>query len=108
MAISPPSGSRMVTVTDGRGRPTEPRRARKGGRKDRRQAGDVVRRDADDRRFLLVGAGEFHGREDVGRQIAMAQDRGLWLASGAAGVEQDGDVVGVPAVWVRQGSAGVG
>ena len=63
--------------------------------RDRRHAGDVVRRHADERGVLLGGRAELDGAEDVRDEVPVAQHRGLRRAGGAAGEEQDRDVVAV-------------
>ena len=56
-------------------------------------AGDVVRRHRHQHRLVLAGAAELDRAEQVGHQVAVAQQRRLRLGRGAAGVEHDRDLV---------------
>ncbi len=53
----------------------------------RRDTRDMIGRHRDQRRALLLGRGELHRSDDVGKEISVPQDRGLGLAGGAAGEE---------------------
>ena len=61
----------------------------------RRNAGDVVRGDADQLRLGRLAAEELDARDDVGHEVPVAQDRRLGLRRGAAREEQHGDLFGV-------------
>ena len=51
--------------------------------------GDVAWRDAHQRRFVLAGAHEVDGGDDVGRQVSVAEHGRLRIAGRAAGEQQD-------------------
>ena len=55
-----------------------------------RDGGDMIRRDADQGRFLFSGRGELHRPQHVGDQVLVAEQHSLGLRRGAAGVNDDG------------------
>ena len=80
-----------------------------------RDGGDMIRRDADQGRFLFSGRGEFHRAQHVGDQVLVAQQHALGVRCGAAGVNDDGGcvldgraVVDLAAVGARLRQPGVG
>ena len=60
---------------------------------DRRDAGHVVARHADELRIILACAHELDRGEDVRREVPVAQHGGLRLTGGAAREQQHRDVV---------------
>ena len=73
----------------------------------RRDAGDVVRRHANQRRIVFVRRHELDRTDDVRNQVLMAQHRGFGNAGGAAGEEQNADIFRVHRalfVWVAAGA----
>ena len=80
-----------------------------------RHGRNVVRRNADEGRFLFSGRGELHRAQHVGDQVLVAEQHSLGLRRGAAGVDDDGrcvlagrDVVDLAAVGARLRQPGVG
>ena len=53
-----------------------------------RHAGDVIRRNAHENRVGVIGGPELDRTDHVGRQMSMAEHRGLGRRRGAARVEQ--------------------
>ena len=64
-----------------------------GVRQHVRHTGHVIRRDGHEDRFVLAGASELDGAEEVRHEVTVAQQRRLRFGRGAARVEHDGDVV---------------
>ena len=80
-----------------------------------RDGGDMIRRDADQGRFLFSGRGELHRAQHVGDQVLVAEQHSLGLRRGAAGVNDDGGcvlagraVADLAAVGARLRQPGVG
>ena len=63
--------------------------AGEGVREHRAHARDVVRRDADERRVILISGRELHRLEHVGDQVRVTEHRALRLRRGPAGVQHD-------------------